>query len=293
VILSLLTFNLGLLDLWPLHPSTHPGPRMQAIPDVLAACGADVIALQEVFSPLHRQRLRDRLRHLYPYACRSNQRRSILGTGLMVLSRYPITQALFHRQPSATSLVFERGALVLTVATPSGCVLPLVVVHLEPGAPDGPSRPRRLREAAVMLAAATAREGLPAAVLAGDFNCSPEVATDVYGQIVAAGYDDVHRLLGGAEEPTWDARNPLNQAGPHRTHPSQRIDHVFVPGGSAIRPVSSRIVFRDACAALPGGVQVPISDHYGLLVELEVSGSDASVSANSASSGKRATASVQ
>ena len=70
-----------------------------------------------------------------------------------------------------------------------------------------------------------------------------------------------------ADHLTWDPRQPLIANGPRRHTVPRRIDHVFLPsvGGE-------RIVFKKNAVPVEGGGRVPISDHYGVQVQLRFLG---------------------
>jgi endonuclease/exonuclease/phosphatase family metal-dependent hydrolase len=278
-----LTFNLGLPALRPfglfrVALAEHLGARLAAAPAHLRASGADVIALQEVYTSRQRDWLRQALHDSHPFACVPAHRRSLLGSGLMLLSRYPIRQGMFVPARSRSALgtaLTERGFLATEIVLPGGRHLRLLNVHLTIGAPFRTPEARRLAEIEHLLVLAKQHAQLPA-ILLGDFNCSPEVEAIHYRRIIAAGYSDAFAAVAGAAEmpaaATWDATNPLVARGPYRGSPSQRIDHVFLPTalGGTIEPVAARIAFREASVALRGGRHSTLSDHYGLLVRLAV-----------------------
>lgn len=244
--LRLLTFNLGLAHFPPLMRAPHLADRLRRAPDLLDDLAADVIALQEVYRPAHRNSLIAALRGSYPYALAPGRTRSLLGSGLVFLSRIPIRCGGFAALPRL-SLV-EHGALWLELEGPAP--IRLVNVHLRAES-DG----RHMAAVDHMLRAAGND-----AILLGDFNCGPSVRSAAYRRILRAGVADAHIAAGAPEAPTWDAENPYNQAGRFRNDPSQRIDHVFVPHGSGIGVGQAKIV-------LDG--ERPLSDHYGLMVQLD------------------------
>jgi len=214
----------------------------------LRATGADVIALQEVFLPAHRRCLIDALRDTHPHALAPRASRSMLGSGLLLLSAVPIRRGGFVPTPGVG--LTERGALWAELNDPVLGPLRLVNVHLRAGPPR-----RHAAELAHLLHVAGRR-----AILCGDFNCGPSIAPDFYQRILRDGWVDAFAAAGGAEAPTWDAANPLNRVGRYRRDPSQRIDHVFIPERIGLHADAAAIVLRDATP--------PLSDHYGMLVRL-------------------------
>jgi endonuclease/exonuclease/phosphatase family metal-dependent hydrolase len=285
----LLTLNLGLLGvgmsgLWRLPIDSELKRRLAAAPELLSAIDADVIALQEVYAPADRQFLIRAMAARYPFHAGSPKALSLVGNGLMVLSRFPILHsefALCGGAPDWTRLVWKQGLLSVDLDLPVVGRTRLINVHLAASVPFGragsiASEANRDRETAQLLSVANA--GDPAAILAGDFNNSPEIHSNHYDRIIAAGYVDA---FVAAREPaganagiTWDATNPLNAHGRFRDSPSQRIDHVFVSQASSpsLAPVSAQLVLQESIIATPSGRRIPLSDHYGMLVTLAAAG---------------------
>src|SRR5262249_34107212 len=149
--------------------------RLAAAPEQLRRIPADVIALQEVYATSHRQLLQNALRDSYPYVCFSKTAQSILGSGLMVLSRHPIVQVEFlawHGAPFVDNLVSEKGCLWVSVDIPGFGILRLLNLHLSVG--NTLRRPgkldcnmRQLEEIGQVLAIARAF-GPVAPILIGD-----------------------------------------------------------------------------------------------------------------------------
>jgi endonuclease/exonuclease/phosphatase family metal-dependent hydrolase len=279
----LLTINLGLLGvgmsgLWRLPIDSELKRRLAAAPDLLSAIDADVIALQEVYAPADRQFLIRAMAARYPYSAGSPKALSLVGNGLMVLSRFPILHSEFvlcEGAPPWTRLVWKQGLLGVDLDLPVVGRTRLINVHLAASVPFGhsgsmASEANRNREIVQLVSVASA--GDPAAILAGDFNNSPEIHSNHYDRIIAAGYVDA---FVAAREPaganagiTWDAANPLNARGRFRNSPSQRIDHVFVSQASSLTPVSAQLVLQESIIPTPSGRRIPLSDHYGMLATL-------------------------
>jgi endonuclease/exonuclease/phosphatase family metal-dependent hydrolase len=291
-LLGVLTCNLGLnarrLLGRRLPASSGLEQRFEAAPRLLRAFDADVIALQEVYDAADRRQLLAALGDLYPYAVVPGGRRSLLGNGLLLLSRFPVRGRFVSCRSAfiAQRFLWDAGFLVAELTVPSLGAVRLINLHLAAGAPfhhpeAAATKQHRSREIAELLT--LARQGGDGALLAGDFNASPEICPENYQEIIDAGYVDAFAACNGAADgtavPTWDAANPLNRVGPHRHSPSQRIDHVFVPRDrlSALSPLSARIVLREPAVELPGGGSCTLSDHYGLLVSLALCPTEARV----------------
>jgi endonuclease/exonuclease/phosphatase family metal-dependent hydrolase len=92
ITLKVVTFNIW--DLW--HEGSHHQERMAAIGQKLCALQPDVVGLQEAFVGAHRKTLLDTLAD-----CGLNSAMyfpsGLAGSGLLVVSRYPIEEAFFLR----------------------------------------------------------------------------------------------------------------------------------------------------------------------------------------------------
>jgi endonuclease/exonuclease/phosphatase family metal-dependent hydrolase len=285
--LRLLTLNVGLLAfrIWGrrgLSFAPHIDERLASTPDHLNAIEADIIALQEIYDGAHSRFIRDALFRTHPYAFFPRSLRSVLGSGLMVLSRHPIVQAEFLRGrggPVIANTISEKGALCVMVDIAGYGPLRLINVHLSVGGAFRrpqikESRTHRATEIDQVLALSRPSPGRPPAILVGDFNCSPLVSPEIYDRIIAAGFIDAFAAVTPADiarnAVTWDRANPANANGRYRHAPSQRIDHVFIP--AALRdhtiPVSSAIEFQNPTVPVAAARTVTLSDHYGLSVRL-------------------------
>jgi endonuclease/exonuclease/phosphatase family metal-dependent hydrolase len=285
-VVKLLTLNLGLLAWRPfgrlgVSIDAHIDERIAAAPAHLQAIGADIIALQEVYAGRHGRWLRDSLAETYPHSYAPRRARSVLGSGLMVLSRFRISRAEFvpcYSAPGVHRAISEKGCLCTDVAVPNYGTLRLLNLHLTVG---GLLRQARAPDDAMhsfaqiddVLSVALRPDRLPA-LLVGDFNCSPVVNVEIYRRIAASGYLDAFGAVAPPDAArnavTWDAANLMNSTGRHRDAPSQRIDHVFVPTslGEKVAPISSTIELTEPTVAVLGRKPVTLSDHYGLLVRL-------------------------
>jgi endonuclease/exonuclease/phosphatase family metal-dependent hydrolase len=282
-IIRVLTINLGLLGFelksrWRMPVDLHLGERLAAAPVLLSSLQADVIALQEVYGPADREVLAGAMATRYPFGAGSPKGHSLVGNGLMLLSRFPVLRSAFmpaEGAPLWTLPFWQQGLLAVDLDLPLIGRTRLINTHIASSVPfgragSGASKANRNREIAQLLAAANA--GGQAAILAGDFNTSPEIHSENYERIVDAGYVDgfvasnpSERRNGGF---TWDSANPLNARGRFRDAPSQRIDHVFVRADRSLVPISAQIVLQDRTIQTGSGLRIPLSDHYGMLVTL-------------------------
>jgi endonuclease/exonuclease/phosphatase family metal-dependent hydrolase len=284
--LSLLTLNLGLpairpFGLWQISFAAYIDERLAAAPVLLSAIKADVIALQEVYTAWHVRFLQEALRKSHPHIFVQRKLRSILGNGLMFLSRHPIRYGEFvpmRRARTIDNVLSEKGCLFIEVEAPNIGTLRLITVHLT--AHESILRPKSRADATCdfaeiehLLSVARTSNCAPG-ILLGDFNCSEVINPKKYQRIIEAGYMDAFAFLASPEVVrngvTWDANNPVNTTGRHRNSPSQRIDHVFVPDAlrNRIKPSASTIEFSTPTVATSNGQFITLSDHYGLLVRL-------------------------
>ncbi|XP_065083629.1 putative neutral sphingomyelinase [Ochlerotatus camptorhynchus] len=88
--LSILTLNI-----WGIpHVSKDRAIRVEAIGDVLASGNYDIVSLQEVWSDSDYQYLKKRVEGVLPFAHYFYS--GVVGSGLTLLSKYPIVSAFFH-----------------------------------------------------------------------------------------------------------------------------------------------------------------------------------------------------
>ncbi len=290
---SILTFNTFLFDirLFGLfrvyHSAPHLQPRLAALPEALGEVGADVICLQEVFRKPHRAFLAETLAGVYPHAAGVERRGLPLGTGLMMLSRHPIETARIREFRAAfleERLAIRMGMLVSVLRLPDIGRCRVINLHLAAGGMFGhpesvKAEEVRRRQIGEVLRAA-GEPGPELTIIAGDFNAGPDSSAVNYRHLLDAGYLDAFaeaKVLSGqppAMEMTWDPANPMISGELNRSLPRQRIDHVFLrrEGMAGRRLGAARIVLSERRVALAGEGPVPVSDHYGLCVDIEAGG---------------------
>jgi endonuclease/exonuclease/phosphatase family metal-dependent hydrolase len=246
--------------------------RMEALAQGLPALGADVLALQEVWSGGARSRLMAGgaaagLRH----ACISDG--AFLGGGLLLLSRFPFSESRFEsyalngvpHRPAHPDFYGGKGFQLASIATEVGPVL-LLNTHLHAryaGDVDHEYAGHRTAQW-VQLAAALASLRQPVA-LAGDFNF--DAGSDEYRAFLGlTGATDAADAAGRPEPTIWPA-NPYRGS---RTKSERRIDFVFTRHGVAhgARPLAARRIFDEVLER--GGERFAVSDHAGVLAEVEI-----------------------
>lgn len=279
--LKVITFNAAILDVRffgrSLHrPVAYVDARLDALALALRQTDADLVFLQELFHPDKQARLCGQLAECYPHvsglAARGWQRR--LGNELLIFSRYPLGEGRllrFRHAPAEELRHTSKGFYHVCSDLPGLGPVNLVNFHMSAGGKhDHPQSAtmESIREKQVqqMTEYLSGRKNV---LLAGDLNAGLEVSTQNYRQLTRAGFQDLF-VATGASGISWDPRNPLVAMGRESDLPPQRIDHVFTDAALSqrLRLHQAGIVFSDACVSTLDG-PVPLSDHYGLAVEME------------------------
>ena len=281
--LRILTLNTGLTEIrlggFPLYADVpHVTERGAHLAEALRAVDADIVALQEMIPLRTKKSLVAELADLYPHAVGIKEDGRFYGAGLLTLSRHPIEAATyrsFKRQTFEEGLFGPRGMIGCTVHTPT--LGPCRVKNLHAtagGAYMRHKRPSHDRRHAQIAEAATIATGADedVVVLAGDFNSGPTAAPHIYEHLMAAGFTDTVAAASNDDNSgprgTWDPANALNRG--KAVAEAHRVDHIFTrqKAGADVSVVRTEIVLHEPAVALPDGSTVPVSDHYGLLVEL-------------------------
>jgi len=246
--------------------------RTEALGAVLGASDADVVALQEVWTPRSRNHLRDAARGAgFEHAFFVDRARA--NAGLVVFSRHPFVhgQASEFRVRGRAERVHHgdfwsgKGWLDVVLDTPGG-ELRLVNTHLHAAYADGGAKDDYTGErmAQVIELAHGLRDRRRPTLMVGDFNMHEgSEEYDVWRAL--AGVDDVAVRL--------DARRDTVEVGhPYSSGPGedQRIDYAFVRDGDAARlqPVAIERIFDQPIDL--GGHEGRYSDHHGLRIDLEL-----------------------
>ncbi len=280
---TVLTLNAGLtavdiLGVRFYEDARHLDARAAALAPALRSVAADIVALQEVLTRRAKRRLAAALHDLYPHAAGVEEDSHIFGSGLLILSRFPVDDRAclpFASQMFDERVFAPRSLLACTVDVPVCGPCRVATLHTTAGGALRPFADRRTQRCRASQLADVLRQvdgaaGHAATILAGDFNCGPTVVPDLYRSFLDAGFRDAHVEVNGSDESagggTWDPANPLNAAAAART--AHRIDHVFLrePGPARLRAARAALVLQEPCVALDDGRVIPISDHYGLLV---------------------------
>lgn len=271
--LRVLTFNI-----WGLPFSDHRGFRIHSIAKTLSALSLDIIGLQEAWLPRDRAVIAGCLaRSGVRYA--HYDRSGLFGSGLFLLSRYPIIAANFHRfslggMPEKISADGEylsgKGIAFARIQSPFGLLdvyNTQLIAQYKPDEKDEYQAYRAvaLFEAAQFINATSA--GNPVIAL-GDFNIQPD---QFEYQLLAglAGLGDGCAMLAEPTGPgeTFSPENPFTRGAAR-----QRLDYIFIRGGSAasLRPLSGSTTLKQIPGTGEWKTPLFYSDHYAVQMDIRV-----------------------
>lgn len=279
--LRILTLNTGLLSILGGRVQFAPyvEERLAELPRQLKKLDVDILALQEVYRQPHREWIISGLRDVLPYSLYVRKKRHWgLENGLMLLSKTPVSGSLhlFQAAPMDERFLDSKGFLVANLEM-GGRNLTVINLHTTAGGlrshPES-LKANRLRANQIQQVIDYARNVAGTLVVTGDLNAGLGVSEENFQQFLDADYASIHDLLHpGSDECTWDPQNQLNRASPHKKCPPQRIDHVLIHNADLqsgqLRPLSSVICCCDEVVPVLSGNKVTVSDHFGLLVEVE------------------------
>ena len=270
--LRLLTLNVWGLP-WPV--SRMPETRMRVIASELPALELDAVSFQEVWTPGEREILIDggRKAGLEHAWFRSGL---LYNSGLLVLSRWPIRETRFThyalgglpQRLQHMDYYGGKGFSQSVIETPAGD-FELFTSHLQAtygnvGHADEYLSHRVAQMVELALAIATSER--PVALL-GDLNARPyhDEMSVLRG---ATGLTDVAIAL-GREPAAWI---PSPAHGPRSGRHHKRIDHTLGRAGITlgIRPVEWKRTLDGEFTL--GGERFELSDHPGILAELDLHG---------------------
>ncbi len=271
------------LNVWGIPVASDRADRMQAIGEQITALAPDIVTLQEALALEDRERIVNYLApgqwpysHYFPSG--------IVGSGLMIISRFPVVDADFYRfrlsgRPERlleADYYAGKGIGMVRVQTPAG-LLDVYDIHvLAQYGPDADDpyiahRATNLYEAARFIDAQSS--GNPV-LFCGDLNTRPDQLgyrlITLLGKVVDC-YADANPGDAGI---TYSPSNPYADQ-----EPPQRIDYVFVRNAASLgfNIRSAQVALKDK----PPGNARAYSDHYGVLVELELAPTPAAASPGS------------
>jgi exonuclease III len=265
--------------------------RMAFLPEAIMDLSPvpDVIVLVEAFKKEDRQTILARLIDL-GYPVESNHYlKKVYGTGIMLISRYPLTSWEFTPY-NADGAIYDpehysaKGVMHYVLDTPYG---PLDVFATHPIArfkplydKDGNHNDRDRRTVDRILEmeriARTMREQADpeakSVILLGDLNMSPDMWSYQY-LVSRTNFTDSHAELHPGEYASTYAPDNTFVAGGHDFF---KIDHIFYKNfdgqkGPWLKPVKSKIEFTKTYP-LENGEETHLSDHYGVMAVFDIVG---------------------
>lgn len=264
--------RVGTLNAWGLPEplSVEPLRRLHAVGERLPDLGLDVVAFQEVWFAGARRVLaqagkRAGLEHAW------SPRASIGGSGLLVLSRHPIEEALLTpyllrglpERVAHGDYYGGKGYVQLRLRTPMGAVT-FVDTHLHARyASEVAHAYLAHRSGQVVQLALASRDVHDPLIVAGDFNFVR--GSQEHGVLRGlSGLRDLPHETGDPDA-TVLRSNPF-RAGSRK--PDRRVDYVFGRDGDGrkLTPVASRRILD---GAIDGG-DLAYSNHAGVEVEVEI-----------------------
>lgn len=307
--IKILTFNAGLLDVRifgfvvfsnPAHSET----RLPYLAASLRSTDADILCLQEVYTTAQISLITDTLKDVYPFSAHSfSSGIKLVQNGLLILSRWPILSQHLRRFTVSSFVedwIANKSILSATIDVPGVGLVTVLTCHTTAGGEVADSadpsvdklRQPELQEVADLAKEASKRGEL--VIIAGDLNCGPDASVGNYMSLLVWSRDvfeearQVDKICDSNLQNlwTWDPTIYLNSSNVHRASPGNRVDHCLLAtfpsttasgnlsiSWSAWRANSGKILFKDPCATVKDGASVKhaitLSDHYGLLVEIE------------------------
>jgi endonuclease/exonuclease/phosphatase family metal-dependent hydrolase len=261
------------LNAWalPWGLARHTEPRLAAIGAALPALDADVVALQEVWTPEAQRALVD-----------AGQRAGLTGhwhnrggrgnSGLLVLSRLPIAEARFDafRVRGLPERVWHgdywsgKGFALLGLRTPQG-PLAFLDTHLHAEYAEDVGDEYRTHRMAQVVQLALALTGVQVPLIAaGDFNLRDDQPHHAVLTGIARLRDAA--LEAGRPQATVLAASPYRG----RSFADARIDYVFVRDGVERALRVQRVERRFDEELRFGDEGGAASDHAGLVADLEI-----------------------
>ena len=210
---KLVTYNIWGLPSWM---TGAPSGRYPRIYRELERLDPDVILLQEAWTAKARK---SAPAHSHWSVARASRQHSFFQqSGLMTLSRYPITGGEFYPFSHAAfpDRFVNKGVLKTTLQLADGKLLNVWNVHLQ----DGGSTAIRLTQVHELVARVQAAEdGQIADVVAGDFNCEPK--SPLYRELSEALGPTAKELSCNTPFITWDGLSQKRALG-------ETLDHIFI-----------------------------------------------------------------
>ena len=299
--LTLLTYNVHLFSPLTALPAWFRGQvavkddavRCRKIAKRLLGTSADIVALTELWHGAYASDLLSRVAHVYPHAYAAPGanylRGQLLGSGLVLLSKHPITEATFvpFRDRAGDERWAQKGFICARVRVSPHLDVDVISTHLHAPCGDAPYAAERLSNVAQLVDAIDAlqKRGRQRVLVVGDLNITAGSAeyqrlTDA---LSARGLKDV--VEGAQEQPlvaTIGNNNSLQWLfGGHNK--TARVDYVFAPQDALVSASTQpRYLGAEELSASfkhpytykaqegTGWVVHDLSDHYPLLATVDL-----------------------
>ncbi len=275
---------LGTVAAWGSNQTYFDSERINEIIAKVKTLSPDIVGLSEVWANKSKDRFKNGLKDLLPYYAWDNNTNSFqMGSGLLLLSRFPLSNIEFTRYDSLVGFdaLSQKGFILATIEIKGQKVL-IAQTHTQADEDDNAIEARRsnflqLQDGIATYLARYLQPSTPA-ILIGDLNIIGEDSsgsptkeykflsealnqlqmTDSYrtfypNAVADPGYtyDAVNDRLIGIFAPK-EAANKLKQ----------RLDYMFVRG---ITPISVTVPYSDFTFLPPDGKGITdLSDHYPL-----------------------------
>lgn len=282
--ISILTFNAALQDVRFLgqsfyRPVDFVQDRLAELTKQLKILNADIICLQEFFQTKLQEQFYASLTSLYPYVTGFAKAgfKLRLGNELLILSKFPLKDGKLTRFTHTTieeRFFTSKGMYRINVEIPGMKALQLINFHMTAGGLRNHPEDQHMdaiRSAQIRQLLESVPKDIPV-LLAGDLNAGPDSSKINYQEMLQAGLIDAF-ANGNGSGITWDPENPLVASNKEHHLLPQRIDHIFLnkAGAGKLAPVKSCIVLNGTSVRLPDGRLIPVSDHYGVRVDFNIS----------------------
>jgi len=253
--------------------------RLELLCERLATLRVDVVCLQEVRDkpgavPNQAETIARSLGVDWVWMFAAGQTWDGGDEGVALLSRYPLEQREVQLLPSReTNRRVCLAARVRPESAPaSGAGVWVATTHLAYRVADGELRERQVLALDAFVGGL--REPGDSAIIAGDFNAIPEAdelrflrgLTTLHGR--RSYWQDAYACCHpGAAGPTWCTSNPYTEQ--LSWFPGdRRLDYVFL--SPQTREGRSRVVSAEIVLDEPAADGTYVSDHFGVLVDVDV-----------------------
>ena len=279
--LKILSFNLGLFNiqicgLSLYKPTKYINERLKYIPNEIIKANSDIVGFQEIYNKHHQEYVINELKSEYPYHFLKNGARLKFDSGLMLLSKYPITDGTFHpfNENSFDEKIFvNKGFLTCDIFIKDFGKINFINTHLTSGGTlqeQDSKKIVKIRDTQITQIHETVLNNNSPSIILGDFNSGEQISPSNYQNLINNGFVDSNSKS-GLNNYTWDSKIYLNKKGTHSNSISQKIDHIFLQNTllKKVNILSSEIIFTESVFELNGN-EIHLSDHFGIQTELVV-----------------------